>query len=65
MQVKYKLQAVVNNCGVICTLDLFVPCGIRYSGSQQCDSVCYLFVSKCVDRQYGQDSVRSRADARH
>lgn len=37
MQVKYKLQAVVNNCDIICTLNfsLLICCGICYNGSQE------------------------------
>lgn len=69
MQVKYKLQAVVNCCDIICTLNfssfwqlLLICCGICYNGSQgnnsqQCDSMCYLFALKCVDMKYEQDSV--------
>lgn len=69
MQVKYKLQAVVNNRDIICTLDFLsfwqlslICCGICYNGSQgynsqQCDSLCSLFALTCVEMKHEQDSV--------
>lgn len=64
MQVKYKLQAVVINCDIICTLNfsLLICCGICYNGSQshdsqQYDSMCNLFAIKCVDMKHEQDYV--------
>lgn len=69
MQVKYKLQAVVNNRHIICTLDFLsfwqlslICCGICYNGlqgnnSQQCDSVYSLFALTCVDMKHEQDGV--------
>lgn len=68
MQVKCKLQAVVNNRDIICTLNfsLFLTALVYLlwyvlqwlTASQQYDSVCCVFAFKCVEISFNHGCDR-------